>query len=50
MKTASWIIIERSTGNVVLETFNEALTKLNQKKYRAVPILEYLQSINGKNK
>lgn len=47
-KPTSWVIIDRSTGNAVLETYNEALTKLNQKKYKAVPILEYLQSLNKK--
>ena len=47
MKTASWVIVEKSTGKAVLETFNELLAnKVNVKKYKAVPILEYLQNFN----
>lgn len=49
-RTASWVIIELSTGAVVFETFNEALaTKhLNTSKFKAVPILEWLQGLNRK--
>lgn len=47
-KTASWVICNRSTGYPVFETFHEntALTMADSDKYRAVPILEYLQSFN----
>lgn len=47
MKTASWIIREKSTGKVLFETFNVNIPKaLNTAKYEAVPILEYLASLN----
>lgn len=51
MKTASWVIRERATGRVILETFNaKAVAALNTAKYEAVPILAYLQSLNAKGK
>ena len=47
MKTASWVIINIATGKAVFETFNENTAKaVNTKLYRAIPILEYLQSLN----
>lgn len=47
LKTASWVIRNIETQEVVMETFNEKLVaKLNVAKYEAVPILEYLQSLN----
>ena len=47
MKTASWIIVNRATGAAVFETFNENTAKaINEKLYRAVPALEYLQQLN----
>jgi len=49
MKTASWIIRDKLTKEVICETFNPAVVAaLNIVKYEAVPILEYLVSINGK--
>lgn len=46
-RTASWVIRERATGTVLFETYQESITlKLNTAKYEAVPILEYLQSLN----
>ena len=49
MRTASWVIRERSTGRVIMETFNAKLVAaLNTVRYEAVPILEYLQSLNRK--
>lgn len=49
-RTASWVIVELSTGKPVFETYNETLaTKhLNLNKFKAVPILEWLQSLNKK--
>ena len=48
-ETASWVIRERATGKVVMETFNaKVIEKLNAERYEAVPILEYLQSLNRK--
>ena len=47
VKTASWVIKRIDTGEPVLETFDEAIVrKINAKKYKAVPILEHLASIN----
>ena len=50
MKTASWIIREKATGEVVGETFNEKVQYHLKDAYEAVPILEYLVSINGREK
>jgi hypothetical protein len=48
-RTASWVIVDNSTGKAVLETFNAALIdKINASKYTAVPILQYLQGLNKK--
>jgi len=45
--TASWVIREKNTGRVVAETFDAAKIKaLNTSKYEAVPIGEYLSSLN----
>lgn len=47
MKTASWILREKSTGRVICETFDvRAVQALNTEKYEAVPILQYLQELN----
>jgi hypothetical protein len=47
MKTASWIIVNRATGAAVFETFNENTARaINEKLYRAIPALEYLQELN----
>ena len=47
MKTASWVIVELDTNRVILETFNpRAVEALNVARYKAVPILEYLESLN----
>lgn len=47
MKTASWVIRERATGRAILETFKPVPASLKP-EYEAIPILEYLQSINRK--
>lgn len=47
--TASWIIRNKETGEVIAETFNKRVVEaLNVKKYEAVPILNHLVSMNGK--
>lgn len=47
MTTASWVIKERGTGRIVLETFDpKKVAALNTSKYEAVPILEHLASLN----
>ena len=49
MKPASWIIVNKATRQAVFETFNENTAKaVNGKLYEAVPILQYLQSLNKK--
>lgn len=49
MQTASWIIRNKNTREVVAETFDRrAVDALNIEKYEAVPILEYLVSLNRK--
>lgn len=46
-KTSSWVIRNKETGEVVLETFDKRVVdQLNTKKYEAVPILEHLAAIN----
>ena len=52
MKTASWMIVNKLTGESVIELFNpDIVAKINTDKYKAVPILDYLvgiaQSIKG---
>lgn len=47
MKTASWVLRNKETKEVICETFNPRLVAvLNTAKYEAVPILEYLQEFN----
>ena len=48
--TASWIIRNKITGEVVAETFNKhTADSINAVKYEAVPALEYLASLNKYN-
>jgi hypothetical protein len=45
---ASWVLREKATGKVIMETYDQAKVRaLNTAKYEAVPIAEYLASING---
>lgn len=47
MKAASWIIREKVTAKVLFETFDrKKVDALNTSKYEAVPIGEYLASLN----
>jgi len=47
MKTASWVIREKASGKVLFETFDvKKVNALNTTKYEAVPIQEYLASLN----
>jgi hypothetical protein len=44
---ASWVIRDKSNGDVLLETFDtKKVDALNTEKYEAVPIIEHLGSIN----
>lgn len=48
---ASWVIREKETGAVVMETFDRAkVDALNTAKYEAVPIIDHLASLNKKPK
>ena len=47
--TASWIIYNKMTGKAVFETFEENTAKAFSQfngPYQAMPILEWLQSLN----
>lgn len=44
----SWVIREKATGRVLFETFNRKVAAaINQSKYEAVPIGEYLAGLNS---
>lgn len=48
-RTASWVIVEKSTRGAIMETFSARVAEaINREKYEAVPILAYLQSLNRK--
>ncbi|MBK1871587.1 hypothetical protein [Taklimakanibacter albus] len=48
---ASYVIVRKSDGKAMCETFSATLAAhINKDRYRVVPILEYLQSINRKIK
>ena len=48
MKAQSWVITEKLTGAVIMETFDEKkVAALNTAKYKATPILEHLQALNA---
>lgn len=49
METASWVIVDRKTGNAVAETFNISVaSRIDQEKYKAIPIAKWLASLNNK--
>ena len=49
--TKSWVIREKATGNVVMETFDrKKVDALNTAKYEAVPIAQHLAQLNAKSK
>jgi hypothetical protein len=48
-KVSSWVIRERATGEVVMETFDrKKIEALNAEKYEAIPIGDYLAALNKK--
>lgn len=50
-KNASWVVVEKKTGTAIFETYTKKIAmSINTNKYTAVPILEYLQSINVRGK
>ncbi len=47
VKSASWVIVDSETGQAVMETFSEGMARaVNEPRFRAVPILEWLASLN----
>lgn len=49
--TKSWVIREKATGNVVMETFDrKKVDALNTAKYEAVPVAQHLAQLNAKSK
>lgn len=45
--TASWVIRNKETGEVLFETFDKRkVDALNTAKYEAVPIQQYLSSLS----
>ena len=48
MKAASWILRNKETKAVICETFDpRKVAALNTDKYEAIPILDYLVSLNA---
>lgn len=46
-RIASWVLRNKTTKEVVCETFNPIdVMWLNINKYEAIPILDYLQELN----
>ncbi len=49
MEVASWVIVDKRTGEAVAETFLEHVAEaINTDKYSAVPVHVYLASLNNK--
>lgn len=47
MQTASWVIIDKRTREVVAETFSRRTSNaVSRERYEVVPILQHLQSLN----
>jgi len=47
MTPASWVVVRKSTGQAVLETYDKRVAaKVNRDAYTVLPILEYLYSLN----
>lgn len=45
--TYSWVIVRIATSQAALETYSEAVAQaINTEKYKAVPIYDWLASIN----
>ena len=50
-KTVSWVFVDLETGEGVYEAYSASVAaKVNTKRYKAVPILEYLQNLNRRIK
>jgi hypothetical protein len=45
--TASWVIVDNETNKPLFETFSKKIaSSINKNRYKAIPILEYLQNFN----
>lgn len=45
--TASWVVVQISDNQPIFETFNpKIVAALNKEKYKAIPIYDWLASIN----
>lgn len=50
-RDASFVIVRKSDGQAVMETFSARVAeRVNKDKYEAVPILDYLEQLNAKIK
>jgi hypothetical protein len=48
IRSNSWIVVNRTTGEAVLETFSEKVTAaINTKKYQVMTAYEYLCKLNA---
>lgn len=49
--TTSWVIIASADNRAIFETWSEKTAKaINTKKYKAIPIKEYLSTLNAQIK
>jgi hypothetical protein len=48
IRSGSWVIVNRQTGEAILETFSEKVTKaINTKKYQVMTAYDYLCKLNA---
>lgn len=46
--TASWVVVELKTDKPVFETYSKRMVdNLNTKKYKAVPVQDWLANLNN---
>lgn len=49
IQSNSWVIVNRQTGEAILETWSEKVTQaINTKKYQVLTAYEYLCQLNSK--
>lgn len=49
LNSPSWVIRRKATGVVLFETFSATVADaINRASYDVIPIMEYLQGLNGK--
>lgn len=47
METASWVIVYKTTGKPLLETFSRKIADaVNRQRFDVIPIAEWLASLN----